>query len=90
MSEQYLPPVRGGRWAISREVRGRWIAFIEDSPVYEPIDIDDALGALGIATTEHRERYFPVRERDHERCPTLEFLELFAKLGRRKEDLCGV
>lgn len=76
MADRYLPPTPGGKWAIRRQIEGRWIDLIEDSYMDNPSDIDIVLNALKIAPTgENLNRYFPVRK-GKGRCPTLELLEL--------------
>jgi len=90
MEERYLPPCSGGRWAISRKIADRWLALIERTPVDEPGDMDTVLTSLGIVPTiGNLDRHFPKDEHER-RCPTLELLELFAKLGRGKRKECGV
>jgi hypothetical protein len=51
MTSQYLPPVSGGRWAISRTIRGRTIALIQNTPVDDERDIKEVLYALDISPT---------------------------------------
>jgi hypothetical protein len=96
MDETYLRSVPGGVWAISRRVGGRWIALIQDRPLFEEGDAETILCSLFIETTlEHMDRYFPVRE-DRGRCPTLELLELCNvlnptnPLARKGKGECGV
>ncbi|OGG72738.1 hypothetical protein A3A38_03700 [Candidatus Kaiserbacteria bacterium RIFCSPLOWO2_01_FULL_53_17] len=89
MEEKYLPRQKGGRWAISREIGGRWLALIQDTPVDDPADAALVLWELGIELRlKNIRRYFPARRKG--RCPTLELLELFAKLGSEKKEKCGV
>ena len=89
MDERYLPPVRGGRWAISRQIDGRWIYLIQNTSVDDPTDPALVLWSLGIPLRlKNFCRYFPSRRKG--RCPTLEVLELFAKLGARTGKEVGV
>lgn len=81
MTETYLPFVNGGRWAISRYLSGRWVSLIQDSYLDEPGDAKLALWAVGLHANEATlDEHFPVRG-SRGRCPTLEFLELFSRLG---------
>ena len=90
MKERYLPQVRGGQWAISRIVEGEWLSLIQDRPLDHKADAVRALAACKIAATYgNLERYFPMR-RLRERCPTLEFLELFSKVGSGQKNEVGV
>ena len=76
MDERYLPPIPGGRWAISRYVEGQWIHLIESGPLEDEADAQAILHALGVkATSTNIEHYFPHRG-SYGRCPTLELLEL--------------
>lgn len=88
MEERYLMPTRGGRWAISRRIRGEWLALIESTPV-DNLDYPAiVLASLGIMPTAlNLERYFPDRGGPS---PTLELLEMFAALGSEKPYECGV
>ncbi len=90
MSERYLYPVQEGRWAISREVNGRWIAFIQDTPPDEPDDCVIALRACGMQVTgRNLDRFFPVTV-SGARCPTLMFLEIFSQIGAEIKTEHGV
>ena len=90
MHETYLPYVRGGRWAISRYLAGRWVSLIQDSYLDEPGDAKRALWAVGIQSTDaNLDEYFPVLG-SRGRCPTLEFLELFSRLGSGVKKEVGV
>lgn len=96
MDERYLPPIVGGRWAISREIHGRWITLIENTPVDDENDILSVLEVLKIVSTlKNIEQYFPFRSRvfpnrECGRSPTLELLELFSRIGREGNGECGV
>ena len=82
MDERYLPPCNGGRWAIGREIMGRWIHLIQDTAVYDPADVEVVLMALRIPPVPvNIEVYFPILEGKDGRCPTLELLELFSRLS---------
>lgn len=82
MDEVYLPHCSEGRWAIGREVSGEWIALIQNSPVDDESEVVKVLSALNIELTyENMVRYFPFRRPGNNRCPTLELLELFARLA---------
>lgn len=88
--ETYLPYVRSGQWAISRMVNGEWLSLIQDRSLYRPEDTLIALHACGIPpTVTSLDRYFPIRG-EKGRCPTLEFLELFSKLGNGHKKEVGV
>jgi hypothetical protein len=88
--ERYLPPVNGGRWAISREVEGQWVALIENTPPFYPSDILTVLVVLAIEPTqENLDYYFPIRG-ERGRCPTLDLLELFSELGSKSGSQIGV
>ncbi len=90
MTEMYLPFVRGGRWAISREIGGRWIALVQDSYLDDPHDAVRALEAVGLrATAQNLDTYFPIIGA-RGRCPTLEFLERFSRLGTAIKKEVGV
>lgn len=89
MEMKYLIPTRGGRWAVSREVHTRWLALIESTPVDDAEHPAIVLSALGVVPSDVMlDRYFPDQGRG--RAPTLELLELFAKLGSEKRNECGV
>jgi hypothetical protein len=96
MENRYLYPVPQGIWAISRLVEGRWIALIQDRPLFEERDAEAILRALGVEhTVEMLDLYFPhIEEKD--RCPTLELLELCNvldptnPLARKDGGECGV
>ena len=90
---RYLPPVNGGRWAISREVGGCWVALIENTQLFYPNDALTVLSVLAIEPTqENLDHYFPIRAMRGEsgRCPTLDLLELFSELGSRSGSQIGV
>ncbi len=90
MEDVYLPRVRGGQWAVSRMVDGEWLALIEDRSLYHNDDAVKALAACKIpATDKNLDRYFPSRPFCG-RCPTLEFLELFSKVGSGQKREVGV
>ncbi len=90
MDERYLSPFPGARWAIAREVGGRWIHLVEDSQLETPGDVRATLAALDIAPMpEHVNRYFPMRGALG-RCPTLELLELFSRFGEKIKREVGV
>jgi len=90
MDERYLPLIPGTRWAIAREVGGRWIHLVEDSQLETPGDIRATLAALDIAPTpEHINYYFPMRG-VLGRCPTLDLLELFSHIGEEIKREVGV
>ena len=82
MGNPYLERDTGGFWAISREVAGRTIYFIEGRAIDDMPDAVDTLWALGIAPhTRNLDRYFPLLKDGITRGPTLDLLELFAHLG---------
>lgn len=86
MSELYLPPFCGARWAISRAIAGKRIYLIQNSSMDDEEDIVLIFQALEIANTaENRMRYFPVWG-DKGPCPTLELLELFSTIDRLAKD----
>ncbi len=65
---------RGGRFAISRWIGGRWIHLLEDGCLEYPEDARAVLYALSIQPTERNlSLYFPMRK--GRRCPTLALLE---------------
>lgn len=79
MSEKYLTPIEGARWAISRTVLGKKIYLVQNSDLDDPKDIELIFQRMGIEPTqENLDRYFPVRGA-YGRCPTLELLELVAQ-----------
>ena len=81
MKTLYLPPVTGGRWAISRPVAGENVYLIENTYMDNEDDIPIILQILGIENTvENIELYFPLQGEC--RCPTLAFLELFSTINR--------
>lgn len=81
MSDIYLPYKSGARWAISRLVSGQNIYLIQDSYMDNEEDIFAVLQVLGIVSdTENLNLYFPIRK-GKGRCPTLELLELFSRIG---------
>ena len=78
----YLERDTGGFWAISREVAGRTVYFIEGRAIDDLADAVDVLWVLGMApTSKNMDRYFPMRKDGLSRTPTLDLLELFAHLG---------
>jgi hypothetical protein len=80
MEMKYLMPTRGGRWAISREVHGRWLALIESTPVDDAEHPAAVLSALGVVPSGGSlDRYFP--DQGGGRAPTLELLGMFVQLG---------
>lgn len=80
---RYLPPVNVGRWAISCEVGGCWVALIENTQLFYPSDALTVLSALAIEPTpENLNHYFPILGK-RGRCPTLDLLELFSELGAK-------
>lgn len=90
MAERYLPPVNGGRWAVSRFVSGKWLKLVEDSYLEESTDAEVALAELGVLPTQgNLDVYFPIRN-DGERRPTLDTLERFSKLGSKIKKEHGV
>ena len=90
MQETYLPFVRDGRWTISRYIGGRWVSLIQDSYLDSPGDARVALAAVGLPPTDaNLDEHFPVRG-SRGRCPTLEFLELFSRLGADFKKEVGV
>lgn len=81
----YLERDSGGYWALGREVNGRMIHLIEGRPTDDPADPFDVLRALGMATSvANIDHYFPPGKGG--RCPTLDLLELFARLDRIKKE----
>jgi hypothetical protein len=89
-TQQYLPHTNGGRWTISREVDGRWIAIIQNTPLFCEDDAVKILEALKIIiTSDSLDTYFPING-THGRCPTLELLELFSTLGTKTGSQIGV
>ena len=90
MRETYLPYVNGGRWAISRNIGGRVVALVQDSYLHSEVDAKIALWALGMsAHVPNLDTYFPYQGSGG-RCPTLEFLELFSRLGSGVKTEVGV
>ncbi len=90
MYETYLPYVNGGRWAISRFVDGQWLSLVQDSYLYHPDDAVNALRAAGVECTKKElDEFFPVRGAQG-RCPTLEFLEIFSRIGNKIKKEYGV
>lgn len=82
MDERYLPPIDGGRWALSRTIAGKHIYLIQNTYMDDVGDIAIILFALNIACTkENTERFFPIRGCNGP-CPTLELLELFSVIDR--------
>jgi|GEM_PF-4870775 len=87
---RYLPPTNGGRWAISREIEGQWIALVEDTQLFHPSDASTVLVALAIEPTdENLDHHFPIRG-ERGRCPTLDLLELFSEIGTKSGSQIGV
>jgi len=87
---RYLPPTNGGRWAISREIEGQWVALIENTPLFYPSDALTVLVALAIEPTDaNLNHYFPIHG-ERGRCPTLDLLELFSHLGTKSGSQIGV
>lgn len=81
MSDVYLTHMPGGRWAVSRLVSEKNIYLVQDSYMDDEMDIPTVLQALEVtATSENLNRYFPIRK-GKGRCPTLELLELFSRIG---------
>ncbi len=79
----YLPLVQGGRWAIGREIGGRRLYLIQDTPVGFLGDAAFVLAILRINPIEKNlDRYFP-HQGARGRCPTLELMERFARLDAR-------
>lgn len=80
MDEQYLQPITGARWAISRWIDGRWITLVQDSYLDQPDCAAAVLRALSKdVSLENLDRYFPVREGQGP-CPTLEIMEMTSVL----------
>ena len=76
MKKRYLFPMPSLRWAISRQINGRWIALVQDSYLDNPADAEEVLRGLDIlATRENLDQYFPKRK-GQGRCPTLDLIEL--------------
>lgn len=88
MDERYLAPFSGGRWAVSREVEGRWIHLVENAPLEHQEDAQAILRALEI-TPADIDTYFPLRG-NIGRCPTLDLLELFSRIGEKIKAEVGV
>ncbi len=84
------PPIGGGRWTISRNIGGRWIALIERAPMETPEDIDIILQALGIDRSPDTRAYYFPKNKMLNPCPTLELIELFSRIGDRIEKEHGV
>ncbi|KND51907.1 MAG: hypothetical protein ABA06_01455 [Parcubacteria bacterium C7867-001] len=75
MTDKYLMPVEGGRWAISRRIHGRTVYLIQDTSLFDSSDAEFILTALSLEPTRgNMDHYFP--KRDGSRCPTLELMEL--------------
>lgn len=71
----------GGRWAISRYIDKHLVCLVERSYLDDPKDAETVLSALGLCAEEGSlDRYFPYTGKLG-RCPTLELLELFSKIG---------
>lgn len=88
--QPYLPPTPGGRWAISREIDGRWVPLIQDTSLFHPNNALIVLSALQIPPTEeYLDLYFPILGKKG-RCPTLDLLELFSELGTKRGSQIGV
>lgn len=76
MTDKYLMPVEGGRWAISRRIHGRTVYLIQDTSLFDASDAEFILTALDIKPTGgNMDHYFPLLEKEG-RCPTLELMEL--------------
>jgi hypothetical protein len=91
MEERYMPPpFGGGRWTISREIHGRWIALIERAPMETLEDIDTILQTLKIHPSEETRAYYFPKNNMSDPCPTLELIELFSRIGARIEKEHGV
>lgn len=92
--EVYLMPIAGARWAISREIEGRWISLIQDTPLENKRDALVVLRALGIPASRAASiQYFPLRR--GRRCPTHALLEMCNTLDptnpvHKKKHECGV
>ena len=80
VQQKYLPPVSGARWAISRYINNKLVCLIERSPVDDEAHIALIFGVLAIPPTPENEQWYFPKNRSGQRCPTLDLLELFAKL----------
>ncbi len=77
MTDRYLSPQQGARWAISAHVGDRSISLVENSRLDDQADAEQVLTLLGIEiTAENLDRYFPVLSIRYGRCPNLDVLEL--------------
>jgi hypothetical protein len=66
------------------------IHLIQDRSTDDALDAEEVLSALSIPLTPRNfNRYFPAREGQEFRCPTLNLLERFAHLDRTDRQ-CGV
>ena len=87
MDEVYLPRVNDGRWAIGREVFGKWVHLIQDTPTPKRV-AKNVLLALEIEPSDESfDRYFPIKRGTRGHRPTLKLLELFARLGSTKSEV---
>ena len=77
MSEDnYLYPMPGGKWVISRLVEGRWVGLHQDNPLFDEGDAEAVLRVLSIpATQSNLGPYSPERE-GLGRCPIIDLMEL--------------
>ncbi len=90
MEETYLQFVDKGRWAIGRVVNGKWLRLVQDSRLDNPVDAEHALRACTLAVNHSNfDEYFPIHP-VRGRCPTLEFLEIFARVGEKIKKEVGV
>jgi hypothetical protein len=90
MGKRYFEPTNGGRWTASRLIDGRWVALIQDTRIFNPQDAVTVLSALKISLTlKNLDQYFPSLG-SKGRCPTLELLELFARLPPGTGEEVGV
>lgn len=86
MDGRYLPPFKGGRWAICRKIGGKSIYLIENASMDYPADIELILRTLGIEVSEESKNlYFPVLGMNGP-CPTLDLLEIFSTIDRVVEE----
>jgi len=86
VDNRYLPPAMGGKWAVSRHIHGTYISLVERSYMDDESDIETVFQGLGIpVASKNIDRYFPQNNRG-KRCPALELLELFARIGMIERD----
>jgi hypothetical protein len=81
MSDRYLKPVKGGRWAIGKTIGERSVHLIQNTPVHDIEDIRVAFGYVRVEYTEKNlDAFFPIKKTiwGTGRAPTLDFLERFA------------